>query len=78
MLYKNKISFRNTKSKKATDMIIKKQRMDHESKDFLENVKSLAGHKHLNVESLKNSSKFKRLMSESGKFSLNTFFKTVF
>ena len=59
-------------------MIIKKQRMDHESKEFLENVKALADHKHLKVESLKNSSKFERLMSESGKLSLNTFFKTVF
>ena len=59
-------------------MILKKQRMDHESKDFLKNIKALADHKHLKIESLKNSSKFKRHMSESNKFSLNTFFKTVF
>ena len=39
--------------------------MDHESKDFLENVKALADHKHLKVESLKNSAKLGRHMSES-------------
>ena len=52
--------------------------MDHESKDFLENVKALADHKHLKIESLKNSSKLGGFMSESGKFSLNTFFKLVY
>ena len=55
-------------------MIPKKQRMDHESKDFLENVKSLAYHKHLKIESLEKSAKLGRHMSETSKFSLNTFF----
>ena len=52
--------------------------MDHESKDFLENVKALAYHKHLEVKSLKNSAKLRILMLESGKFSLNTFFKLIY
>ena len=51
--------------------------MDQELNDFLENVKALAYHKHLKVESLKKSAKLGRLMSESGMFSLNTFFKLV-
>ena len=50
--------------------------MDQEMNDFLENVKALAYHKHLKVESLKKSAKLGRLMSESGKLPLNTFFKT--
>ena len=59
-------------------MISKKQRMDNELNNFLENVKSLAYHKHLKVESLEKSAKLGRHMSESGKFSLNTFFKLVY
>ena len=59
-------------------MLSKKPRMDQEMNDFLENVKTLAYYKHLKVESLENSSKFGRLMSVSGKFSLNTFFKLVY
>ena len=59
-------------------MLSKKQRMDHESKEFLENVKALAYHKHLKVESLKNSAILERHMSESGKFSLNTFFEVAY
>ena len=51
--------------------------MDLDSKDFLKNVKALAYHKHLKVESLKNSAKFGRHMSESSKFSSTTLFKLV-
>ena len=51
--------------------------MDRDSKDFLENVKALAYYKHLKVESLKNSAKLGRHMSESSKFSSRTFFKLV-
>ena len=54
-------------------MLLKKQRMDQEMNDFLENVKALAFEKHLEFESIKNSAKLERLMSESGKFSLSTF-----
>ena len=59
-------------------MLSKKQRMDQEMNGFLENVKTLAYHKHLKVGSLKNSAKLGRHMPESGKFSLNTFFKLVY
>ena len=52
--------------------------MDKELNNFLENVKILAFDKHLKVESFKNSAKLGRHMSESGKFSLNTFFKLVY
>ena len=52
--------------------------MDQVLNNFLENVKSIAYHKHLKVESLKNSAKLGGLMSESSKFSLNTFFKIVY
>ena len=58
-------------------MLSKKQRMDHEMNDFLENVKALAYYKHLKVESLKNSAKLGRHMSESSKFSSTTLFKLV-
>ena len=51
--------------------------MNLDSKDFLENVRALAYHKHLKIESLKNSAKG-RHVSESGKFSLNTFFKLAY
>ena len=52
--------------------------MDKVLNDFLENIKALAFDKHLEVESIKNSAKLERLMSKSGKFSLNTFFKLVY
>ena len=52
--------------------------MDQDSNDFLENVKALAIYKHLKHESLKNSAKLGSLMSESGKFSLNTYSKLVY
>ena len=52
--------------------------MDLDSKKFLKNVKALAFDKHLEVESLKNSAKLRILMLESGKFSLNTFFKLIY
>ena len=45
---------------------------------FLENVKTLAFEKHLEVESIENSVKLGRHMSESGKLSLNTFFKLFY
>ena len=45
---------------------------------FLENVKTLAFEKHLEVESIENSAKLGRLMSESGKIFLNTFLKLVY
>ena len=59
-------------------MILKKQRMDQEMNDFLKNVKALAFEKHLKFESIKNSATLGGLMSESGKISLNTFFKLVY
>ena len=59
-------------------MLLKKQRMDQEMNDFLGNVKALAFEKHLELESIKNSAKLERLISESGKISLNTFFKLVY
>ena len=51
--------------------------MDLDSKEFLENVKASTFDKHLEVEWLKNSAKLGILKLESGKFSLNTFFKFV-
>ena len=43
--------------------------MDQVLNNFLENVKALAFDKHSKVESLENSAKLERLMSESGMFS---------
>ena len=48
----------------------KKQRMDKKLKDFVKKVKVLAYKKHLKVESLQNSAKLGRLVSESGKYLL--------
>ena len=59
-------------------MLLKKQRMDQEMNNFLENVKTLAFEKLLELESIKNNAKLERLISESGKISLNTFFKLVY
>ena len=59
-------------------MLSKKQRMDQEMNVFLENLKALAFEKLLELESIKNSAKLERLISESGKISLNTFFKLVY
>ena len=51
--------------------------MDQEMNDFLESVKALAFVKHSKVESLKNSAKLERHLSESGKLSLNALFNLV-
>ena len=59
-------------------MLTKKQRMDQEMNVFLENLKALAFEKLLELESIKNNAKLERLISESGKISLNTFFKLVY
>ena len=59
-------------------MLLKKQKMDQEMNVFLENVKTLAFEKHLEVDAIENSIKLGRHMSESGKLSLNTIFKLVY
>ena len=52
--------------------------MNQNSNDFLDKVKALAYYKHFKVEPLKNSAKLGSIMSESGKFSLNTYSKLVY
>ena len=59
-------------------MLLKKQRMDQEMNVFLENIKTLAFEKHLEVELIENSAKLGRNMSESGKLSLNTYLKLIY
>ena len=79
MNYFIKVKFCLVKFKiQRNKLAFKKQRMDLDSKDFLGNVKALAYYKHLKVESLENSAKLGSYMSESGKLSLNTFFKLVY